>query len=130
MQFQKAASDALSYLVLHCKKNPELKNLMSHRHFLKPIFAWRSNLRVVTEVAKSLEFSPRLWALADKVIRGMTDNGRNEYNAVHLRIEKDARDWSAIMGGQEVLLHPPSQLAAENLSQASIAKYLSLPCRW
>lgn len=64
-----------------------------------------SNLRVVTEVAKSLYFSPKLHALADRVIKGMaTAEGKDEFNAVHLRIEKDARDWSTIMGGEAVSL--------------------------
>lgn len=62
-----------------------------------------SNLRVVTEVARSLEFAPKIAALADRVIHGMTMAGKYEYNAVHLRIEKDARDWSQIMGGEEVV---------------------------
>jgi hypothetical protein len=64
-----------------------------------------SNLRVVTEVARSLEFSDQVADLADRVIHGMTMGGKNEYNAVHLRIEKDARDWSQIMGGEQVLPH-------------------------
>ena len=63
-----------------------------------------SNLRVVTEVARSLEFSDKVTELADRVIHGMTMAGKYEYNAVHLRIEKDARDWSQIMGGEEVQL--------------------------
>ena len=63
-----------------------------------------SNLRVVTEVARSLEFSDKVAELADRVIHGMTMAGKYEYNAVHLRIEKDARDWSQIMGGEEVKL--------------------------
>ncbi|KAL3132707.1 hypothetical protein ABBQ32_009214 [Trebouxia sp. C0010 RCD-2024] len=62
-----------------------------------------SNLRVVTEVARSLEFSDKVTELADRVIHGMTMAGKYEYNAVHLRIEKDARDWSQIMGGEEVV---------------------------
>lgn len=66
-----------------------------------------SNLRVVTEVAKSLEFSSKIQQLADRVIHGMTNGGREEYNAVHLRIERDARDWSQIMGGEAVCIYPP-----------------------
>ena len=61
-----------------------------------------SNLRVVTEVARSLTFAPEIQRLADRVIAGMTAGGQAEYNAVHLRIEKDARDWSTIMGGEAV----------------------------
>jgi hypothetical protein len=64
-----------------------------------------SNLRVVTEVARSLEFSTYIQQLADRVISGMTNAGKYEYNAVHLRIEKDARDWSQIMGGEQVVWH-------------------------
>ena len=59
----------------------------------------------MTEVARSLEFSDQVANLADRVIHGMTMGGKNEYNAVHLRIEKDARDWSQIMGGEQVLPH-------------------------
>ena len=66
-----------------------------------------SNLRVVTEVARSLEFSDTVANLADRVIHGMTMAGKYEYNAVHLRIEKDARDWSQIMGGEQVTPLPP-----------------------
>ena len=61
-----------------------------------------SNLRVVTEVARSLTFAPEIQRLADRVIAGMTAGGQAEFNAVHLRIEKDARDWSTIMGGEAV----------------------------
>ena len=57
---------------------------------------------MVTEVARSLEFSDKVLELADRVIHGMTMAGKYEYNAVHLRIEKDARDWSQIMGGEQV----------------------------
>lgn len=55
-------------------------------------------------MARSLEFSDKVAELADRVIHGMTMAGKYEYNAVHLRIEKDARDWSQIMGGEEVKL--------------------------
>lgn len=64
-----------------------------------------SNLRVVTEVAKSLEFAPQIRAMADRIVEGMTEGGKHEYNGVHLRIEKDARDWALIMGGQQVVWH-------------------------
>lgn len=65
-----------------------------------------SNLGVVTEVARSLVFAPSMHALADRVIAAMLAT-TPEYNAVHLRIEKDARDWSQIMGGPEVCPLPP-----------------------
>ena len=55
-------------------------------------------------MARSLEFAPKIAALADRVIHGMTMAGKYEYNAVHLRIEKDARDWSQIMGGEQVTI--------------------------
>lgn len=62
-----------------------------------------SNLPVVTEVAKSLKFSPELHALADRIVDAVTEGGTLPFNGVHLRIEKDARDWAAIMGGQQVV---------------------------
>ena len=67
-----------------------------------------SNLRVVTEVARSLEFSPFMHSLADRIITAIAARSP-DYNAVHLRIEKDARDWSQIMGGPEVgRMHCPA----------------------
>ena len=65
----------------------------------------RSNLRVVTEVTRSLEFSPLMHSMADRVVTAIAARSP-EYNAVHLRIEKDARDWSQIMGGPEVWMDP------------------------
>jgi hypothetical protein len=62
-----------------------------------------SNLPVVTEVARSLAFAPRLHALADRVVSALTDGGRLPFNGVHLRVEKDARDWASIMGGTQVV---------------------------
>ncbi|KAL4423672.1 hypothetical protein ABPG75_000973 [Micractinium tetrahymenae] len=62
-----------------------------------------SNLAVVTEVAKSLRFSPEISAMADRIVEAVTEGGAAPFNGVHLRIEKDARDWAAIMGGQQVV---------------------------
>ena len=63
----------------------------------------RSNLRVVTEVARSLEFAPAIERMADRIVDKIAKSAHG-FNAVHLRIEKDARDWSQIMGGPEVHL--------------------------
>jgi hypothetical protein len=57
---------------------------------------------VVTEVAKSLSFSPQVQALADRILEDLTEGGTLPFNGLHLRIEKDARDWATIMGGQQV----------------------------
>ncbi|KAI7838016.1 hypothetical protein COHA_008197 [Chlorella ohadii] len=62
-----------------------------------------SNLPMVTEVARSLAFAPRLHAMADRVVAALTDGGRLPFNGVHLRVEKDARDWASIMGGTQVV---------------------------
>lgn len=64
-----------------------------------------SSLRLVTEVARSLTFAQPLVELADRIVDGMTLGGQLAYNGVHLRIEKDARDWAMIMGGQQVVWH-------------------------
>lgn len=61
-------------------------------------------MRLAGEVAKSLSFAPELHALANDVIARMTEGGTLLYNGAHLRIEKDARDWSIIMGGDGVRL--------------------------
>ncbi len=60
---------------------------------------------MVTEVARSLAFAPRLHAMADRVVAALTDGGRLPFNGVHLRVEKDARDWASIMGGTQVGWH-------------------------
>ncbi|EFN51509.1 hypothetical protein CHLNCDRAFT_140196 [Chlorella variabilis] len=60
-----------------------------------------SNLPVVTEVAKSLVFAPELLAMADRIVDAMTEGSAQPFNGLHLRIEKDARDWATIMGGQQ-----------------------------
>jgi hypothetical protein len=56
----------------------------------------------VTEVARSLRFAPELHALADRILSELTEGGAAPFNGLHLRIEKDARDWATIMGGQQV----------------------------
>lgn len=56
----------------------------------------------MTEVARSLAFAPHLHALADRIVKKLTDGGRLPFNGVHLRVEKDARDWADIMGGTQV----------------------------
>lgn len=61
-----------------------------------------SNQPLVNEIAKSLRWSPAIAAMADRVVAGMTAAGDGDFNSLHLRIEKDARDWAAIMGGVEV----------------------------
>ena len=68
----------------------------------------RSNLPLVRDVARTLMFAPDVRALADHVIAGISGGGDpgvaapRAFNSVHLRLEKDARDWSIIMGGQAV----------------------------
>ena len=57
---------------------------------------------VVGSVARSLRFAPLLERLAERIVANMTRGGRLRFNAAHLRIEKDARDWSIILGGEGV----------------------------
>jgi hypothetical protein len=56
----------------------------------------------VTEVARSLQWSHAIENLATRVVQGMLNVSADHYNALHLRVEKDARDWSMIMGGKQV----------------------------
>ena len=58
---------------------------------------------MVAEGAQSLAFAPMLHAMADRIIEGMTAGGAHPYNGLHLRVEKDARDWIEIMGGTQAL---------------------------
>jgi len=54
------------------------------------------------EAAKTLRFAPALIQLADKVLAGMEASGLTPFNALHLRIERDVKDWTEYMGGEEV----------------------------
>lgn len=63
-----------------------------------------SNLRLAAHVAESLHWSRDIMALAEQVMAGMKAAGASDFNAVHFRIEKDAKDWALIMGGMEVSL--------------------------
>ena len=63
----------------------------------------------MTEVARSLEFAPAIVEMADRVVAAIARSSP-AYNAVHLRIEKDARDWSQIMGGPEVKIDRSSSV--------------------
>ena len=72
-------------------------------------------LPLVADVARTLPFAPSIVALADRVVAGAAAAARAPppgplaspssplplapFNAVHLRLESDARDWTAIMGG-------------------------------
>jgi len=73
-------------------------------------------------VARTLFFAPLLTGLADEIVAGMEAAGAAPYNSLHLRIEKDAKDWSTIMGGAGVRL--PPQLCA------ACAKLLALSARF
>ncbi len=64
-------------------------------------------------VARTLFFAPLLTGLADEIVAGMEAAGVGIFNSLHLRIEKDAKDWSLIMGGAEV----------------SMQTHQSLPCK-
>ena len=57
-------------------------------------------------VARTLFFAPLLTGLADQIVAGMTAAGMAPFNSLHLRIEKDAKDWSTIMGGAGVGFTP------------------------
>jgi hypothetical protein len=55
--------------------------------------------RVIESVARSLAFAPSLERLADKVRAGLGE----AYNGLHLRLEKDAKDWATLSGGMKSL---------------------------
>ena len=74
---------------------------MSNSHLFRFLSSC-SNLRLAAAVADSLHWSQQITELADRIVRGMKSEGVTLYNAVHFRIEKDAKDWALIMGGIEV----------------------------
>ena len=51
------------------------------------------------DVARSLRPAPRIQALVDRIVSGLSADG--PFNGVHLRLEDDAR-YQDLMGGQEV----------------------------
>lgn len=55
------------------------------------------------EVAHSVGFAPLITALARRVIDGVSDSGVLSFDSMHLRMERDAEVWAAIMGGQDVV---------------------------
>ncbi len=58
---------------------------------------------MVGDVARSLRFAPQLERLAARIAAAMAEaTGQLQFNAAHLRIEKDARDWATILGGEGV----------------------------
>lgn len=59
-------------------------------------------LPIVEHVARLLTFSPRITELADKVVQGIArEEGADEFNGIHLRMERDAADWAEVLGGKE-----------------------------
>lgn len=60
-----------------------------------------SNLLLTSRVAATLGFSKAIKHLANNIISKIT-TGQARYNSVHLRIEKDARDWAELMEGHLV----------------------------
>jgi len=87
---------------------PGARLLLLHAQDFGPGRPARSNLPLVGDVARTLVFAPAVRALADHIVASISGGGgfggpaRRAYNAVHLRLEKDARDWSHRMGGQAV----------------------------
>lgn len=58
-------------------------------------------LGLTSKVALSLHFSPRLQALADKLIAAATDGGRRPFNGLHLRLETDSQFFYQSQGGEQ-----------------------------
>ena len=59
-------------------------------------------------MAGSLGWNPHLQWVAARVVDQITEAGRRPFNGVHLRMEKDAKDWATIMGGKGVSRGPGS----------------------
>ena len=60
------------------------------------------NLALAAEAARGIFFKARLVALAEQVVGSLDPHGRG-FNGLHLRLEKDARDWHRMAGGTKVL---------------------------
>jgi hypothetical protein len=77
----------------------------------------RSSLPLAAHVALGLPFNRRLRSLAAHAVRALGLHGARRFNGVHLRVEGDAGDWAAIMGGTEVCL--PSCLSLSRRRSAA-----------
>ena len=64
-------------------------------------------MQLVAAVADTVRWSVPMRELADKILAGMKAKGVDVFNAVHFRIEKDAKDWTQIMGGIDVRISIP-----------------------
>ncbi|RMZ53967.1 hypothetical protein APUTEX25_002544 [Auxenochlorella protothecoides] len=60
---------------------------------------------LATRVAALLPFNAALEALAARTVAAMAAAGVPAFNGVHLRVEKDAGDWTIIMGGVGRMWH-------------------------
>ncbi len=62
-----------------------------------------ATLPAASVVATNFRFSPAVVALARKVVGHIRQEygAGSAFNGIHLRIEKDASDWMAILGGKE-----------------------------
>jgi hypothetical protein len=89
-------------------RTPGARLLLLHAQDFGPGRPARSKLPLVGDVARTLVFAPAVRALADHVVASIGGGGGlggpapRAYNAVHLRVEKDARDWAYGLGGQAV----------------------------
>lgn len=71
-------------------------------------------------VARTLFFAPLLTGLADEIVAGMEAAGVKTFNSLHLRIEKDARDWSMIMGGAGVSMQSQQSLPCKGWASTGL----------
>lgn len=96
---------------LQCTRVSSARIRALHALYTCPAIRPHSAMPLVGQVALSLSFSRAVDSLASLVIQalqgGSGDTGKgavdSKYNGVHLRIEKDAQDWSTTLGGQQVL---------------------------
>lgn len=79
-------------------------------------------LPLATQVARALPFSREVEALATRTVAALAVRGHVAFNGVHLRIEKDAGDWSIIMGGAGRIWH----IYCETMRKAGINATLPL----
>lgn len=69
-------------------------------------FALRTNgsaRPLVEEAAAGLFFESRVRSLAERAAPALLREGESYFNAMHLRVEQDAKDWAIILGGPGVI---------------------------
>eukprot|EP01025_Chloroclados_australasicus_P029867 TRINITY_DN2984_c1_g1_i1.p1 TRINITY_DN2984_c1_g1~~TRINITY_DN2984_c1_g1_i1.p1 ORF type:complete len:520 (-),score=-1.73 TRINITY_DN2984_c1_g1_i1:147-1706(-) len=81
----------------------------------------QSSLPLVSNIAKSMQFSQKIRDIANQVMQQLPTN----YNGIHLRLEQDAKDWETILGGEQLLWQKYIQAMERASFNSTISIYVA-----